>query len=191
MASVEDADGRPSPVNAHGRHARVRAQTSHHATVLSELVVALGRLEHLGDAGESRVAHDPAKRLGTERAFGDQLVAVAARGERGLRVVEVEAPEALEPDRRVPPSARRPRSPDEVVSRRVEVAGIGAERDPMPHPLADRVAQRRELLERAAERRCRCPRSSRAAPSPHPGTASRHRVYAFGVAAAARPRGRR
>src|SRR5690348_16552059 len=131
-----------------GTHAGIGAKTSHHATVLGELVVAFGSLQDLRDAGKARIAHDPPERLGAERAFADELVPVPARVKRRLRVVEVKHSQVVEPDRVVPPTPYGLVISLQIIPGRIEVAGVGAEADAPPHAPTDRFAERRQLLER-------------------------------------------
>src|SRR5688572_19755282 len=80
---------------------------------------------------------------------------IAPRGERGLRVVEVQAPEVLEPEHAVPLLPDGIECAAQVVPRRVEVAGIGAESDPVAEVRRNPVAQSGKLLEATAERGAR------------------------------------
>src|SRR5687767_2028589 len=89
--------------------ARVRAQASQHATVKGDLVLALGGLDHLHHLPEAGIAHDAPERLGPQRAFADELMAVPAGAERRLGVVEVQAAQEPEAD------GLLPSAPDAVV----------------------------------------------------------------------------
>src|SRR5581483_8841982 len=56
------------------------------------------RLEIAGDGGEARIAHQPAERLEADVALADHLVAIDARAERALGVVQVKRLEVAQPD---------------------------------------------------------------------------------------------
>ena len=102
--------GRPRrTVNARGRGRRradVSACDGRAVTSSSPFGVSITFMT----AGEPGVAHDPAERLGAERALADQLVPVAPGAERGLGVVEVEAAQAGRSRSRRPSAPRRRRS---------------------------------------------------------------------------------
>src|SRR5690349_12409064 len=104
----------------------VAAEPREHSPVVGG-VVALRRLQNPGQVGEAPVGHDPAERPGTETSLGDQLVTIAARGERRLRVVQVQAVQVLEPDDAVPVFPHGVEPVHQVVAGGVEVAGVGAE----------------------------------------------------------------
>ena len=96
----------------------------------------------------------------------DQLVTVAARVERRLRVVEVEQALAA-PGRLCPPTAaRRPRSRAAGRSRPNRGDRCRRRRRPGRAPSADRLAQARPAPRRCCRAQCRFPRSSRAARRP-------------------------
>src|SRR5205823_900881 len=81
----------------------VSPQPAQHLPVVGEFVFALRGLEDLGDRPEPRVAHDPPEWAGPQAPLGDELVAVAAGIERGLRIVQVQAAKVPEADDRLPP----------------------------------------------------------------------------------------
>ena len=64
----------------------------------AQLRPSLGpRLEHGGELAEGRVSEEGREAVAEEPSC-DDVVAVAVRAERGLRVVDVEDAQALEPD---------------------------------------------------------------------------------------------
>src|ERR1043165_5684496 len=111
----------------------------------------LWRLEQLRDAPEARVGDDGAEGLRADASLADVLVAVDARAERLLRVVEGERADFADADVRVDlvddalPSAARA----DVVAGGEDVAGVDADADALL--FVDEVYDPAELLERAAE----------------------------------------
>ena len=92
-------------------------------------IVELRRLDHLRHAGEPRVGHDAPEGRLAERPLGDQLVPVAARRERRLRVVEVHHAQPVEPEHVLEPGDHAVVVGHEVVAGRVHVAAVEADAD--------------------------------------------------------------
>src|ERR1041385_383465 len=91
----------------------------------------LRRLQHFGDAAETRVVDDVREGVAADGALADVLVAVDARAEGLLRVVEVKRADVLDADvalhlvdQPLPAVACA-----DVVARGEDVAGVDADAD--------------------------------------------------------------
>src|SRR5439155_1255199 len=102
----------------------------------------------LNHAREACVAHDPSERLGPDLPFADPLVAVAARAERALGVVEVQTLEQGETNHVVELLPHLVDRAGHIIPRGVEMGRVEAEPDPRPDGGRQRVAQRPQPLER-------------------------------------------
>src|SRR5205807_1779140 len=113
----------------------------------------LRRLQHLRDAAEARVVEDKGERIAADGPFADVLVAVDARAERFLRVIEMKRADLLDADvalhlvdHPLPALARA-----DVVTGGEDVAGVDA--DANARLVIDRLNDPPQLLERAADAR--------------------------------------
>src|SRR4051794_22937997 len=133
------------------------------AQVLGELdllgarpaLVGPRRLHDARQPVEARLGQEHGAAVGAELALRDVGVAVAVGAERRLRVVEVQRPDALDPDELdalVEHRAERLLGPD-LEARGQKVAGVQA--DPEALVAAGGVDERGELVKRAPERPAR------------------------------------
>src|SRR3954470_17099015 len=110
------------------------------------------RLHDARQPVEARLGQEHGAAVGAELALRDVGVAVAVRAERRLRVVEVQRPDALDPDELdalVEDRAERVGGAD-LEPRSEQVTGVEADAEALV--AARRVDERGELVERAAER---------------------------------------
>ena len=127
------------------------SQVAHAVEILRRAALVLPRLGDCGQSAEGGVAEERREAVADE-PLADELVPVAVGAERRLRVVHVKDAQAVEPDRhrrvrrgpRRAPSGRtrRPPTPTSGRSRGRPRAGVAI----------DRVRERRELGDRAADR---------------------------------------
>src|SRR6476661_3343411 len=115
-------------------------------------MVSLGGLQDLDHAGEPGVGHEPPKGLGTQAPLAYQLVPVAARPERRLRVVQVQDLEAPEPEHPLPVGPDAVEVANEIVAGRVEMTGVGAEAHPAALSSRNEASELGQLFECAAQR---------------------------------------
>ena len=116
----------------------------------------LRRLEQFRDAAEARVVEEESEGFDADLAVADVLVAVDARAERLLRVVEMKGADVGDADVRVE-SVDRPLvvvAIAELVSRCEDVAGVETDAD--ARFVVDERDDPSQLFERAAEARA-CP----------------------------------
>jgi predicted urease superfamily metal-dependent hydrolase len=97
---------------------------------------------------------NPAERFLAQRAVTDEFVTILVGIERVLRVIEVQHPERIEAEDAVERMPRPVEIADQVVSRGVQVAGIGTIGHAVAHILRDRLPQLGQFLEPAAPGPC-------------------------------------
>src|SRR2546421_4583002 len=115
------------------------------------MAVGAGNLEESRQLLQLRMREENAEPL-TEQALADVVVPVAVRPERGLRVVHMQRPEPLEADALVDlgEHAVELLTLRDVVAGGVEMAGVEADAEPLVSTQG--VVERRELVDRAADR---------------------------------------
>ena len=91
--------------------------------------------------GQSGIGHDAAKWHRTERSFADQLVAVAAGCKGVLESLRWRQSEVFEAQEPVPLAPDPVIVIDQIVAGGVEMAGVGAEGDPVADVVADQAPQ--------------------------------------------------
>src|SRR4029079_3833403 len=130
---------------------RVGPKTSQHLSIGGNAVLALGGFQDLDYVIEPGVRHDSAKWTGAERSFRNQLVSIATGCKRCLRIVEMQAAEEIQTERRVPLSPDSLIVQHQIVTRRVEVAGIGAVRYSVTDIRPNHLPECPQLLEITAQ----------------------------------------
>src|SRR4029079_14440853 len=100
---------------------------------------------------EPGIPHNLAKWTGAQRSFRNQLVSVATGCKRCLRIIEMQTAEEIQTENRVPLSPASFEVTHQIVTRRVEVAGIGAVRHPLTDIGSNHLPECRQLFEVAAE----------------------------------------
>src|SRR5919108_4280781 len=126
-----------------------------HVVAIDRLPLGSRTLEHAREPLEARLRQKGCAARAADLAVAEVLVAVDVGAERRLRVVDVQRPEAVEPDDAVE-LVEHPRErlgTADVVARREQVAGVEADGGPLA--AAGQLDQPRQLLERAPERAAR------------------------------------
>ena len=172
----------------------VGSESAEHLPVVA-LVVAFRGFQNLGYRRQTRIPHDLTERFRPETAFTDQLMPVPAGSERGLGIIEMEAPEPVQPQDAIPMLPDPVPVVSQIVAGTIEVAGIGAEPHPVPNFHINQGTNPGQALERGPQRGARPrggleqqahPRDLPEAPADPPGVAFLPRLRVINVVARVR-----
>jgi len=142
----------PIPGGAPGTIDPIAPQSPQHATIGCHRIFAFRCLDDLDERVKSALTHDPPKRVWTKRSLSNEFMSVSMRPEGSLGIIEMQAPQVLESDNRVPCVPDVVPRVDEVVSCSKEMTCVRAESNPSLNLRCDPQSQLGEFLETTPQR---------------------------------------